>query len=146
MMRRLVFLSTVAISLTLPYAASAAAGSDEDAIDQLLDAIAHVESNRNARAVGDGGRAIGTYQIHRLYWRDGTRILGVDWSYDLAQDPGKARQVVRAYLLHYGKGKTLLEKARIHNGGPGGDRKKATLRYARKIAQILRNSGSESAS
>jgi destabilase len=111
--------------------------SGEAKIDWLLDAIARVESNRNARAIGDRGRAIGTYQIHKRYWKDGTRFLGVDWSYDQAKNPAKARQVVRAYLLHYGKDKTLLQKARIHNGGPRGHRKKATLRYARRIAQIL---------
>ena len=38
-----------------------------------------------------------------------------------------------AYLLHYGKGKSFLEMARIHNGGPRGCAKKATLCYARKI-------------
>ena len=40
---------------------------------------------------------------------------------------------MKAYLLHYGKGKSLIEKARIHNGGPCGDKKKATVCYARKI-------------
>jgi hypothetical protein len=41
--------------------------------------------------------------------------------------------VVRAYLLHYGKGKSLLEMARIHNGGPHGHEEEATLCYAREI-------------
>lgn len=120
----------------------ATADTPEDPqIGLLLDAIARVESNGNARAVGDGGRALGPYQIHESYWKDGTRFLGVDWSYDCAKDPAKARRVVRAYLLHYGKGRSLLEKARIHNGGPRGHRKKATLKYARKIARVLaRNS------
>jgi hypothetical protein len=123
----------VCLSLT-----TAQAGTIEElGLNRLLDAIASVESNRNAGAVGDSGRAIGCYQLHERYWKDGTRILGVNWTYDLAKDPVKSRQVVRAYLLHYGKGKTLLEKARIHNGGPQGYKKKATLRYARKIARIL---------
>ncbi|MFC1652556.1 hypothetical protein ACFL3F_02445 [Planctomycetota bacterium] len=34
---------------------------------------------------------------------------------------------------YYGKGKSLLEMAHIHNGGPHGYRKKATLPYERKI-------------
>lgn len=106
-------------------------------VDLLLDAIAQVESNGDHGAVGDSGRARGAYQIHKLYWQDGTRILGVDWRYDDATDSVKARQVVKAYLLHYGKGRSLLEKARIHNGGPRGYRKKATLPYARKIAEII---------
>jgi hypothetical protein len=106
-------------------------------VNLLLDAIARIESNGNPQAIGDSGRALGVYQIHRSYWRDGTRLLGVNWSYDCARDPVKARQVVRAYLLHYGRGRSLLEKARIHNGGPRGYQKKATLRYAHKIAKVL---------
>lgn len=110
------------------------------ALDRLLDAIAIVESNGNPHAVGDGGRAIGAYQIHKSYWKDGTRFLGVTWSYEQAKDPAKAREVVRAYLLHYGRDKGLLDKARIHNGGPRGYRKDATLNYARRIAEILERS------
>lgn len=111
--------------------------SQEADLEKLLDAIAAVESRSDPHAVGDSGHARGVYQIHRRYWIDGTRILGVDWSYDEAVDPSKARQVVRAYLMHYGRDRTILEKARIHNGGPKGYRKPATLPYARKIVKIL---------
>ncbi len=106
-------------------------------LDPLLDAIAVLESENGAHPIGDGGRALGPYQIHRRYWQDATKILGVDWSYDQAYDAAKARAVVRAYLLYYGKGKSLIQLARIHNGGPGGDRKASTLRYAAKIRKIL---------
>jgi hypothetical protein len=113
-------------------AASAAAVNPND-VERLLDAIARIESHGNPNAVGDGGRALGAYQIHRVYWKDGTQLLGVDWPHRDAADPGKARRVVKAYLLHYGQGKSLLEMARIHNGGPRGDKKKATLPYAGKL-------------
>ena len=106
-------------------------------MDRLLDAIAVVESRDNPAAVGDHGKAVGVYQIHRSYWDKGTSILGVTWGYRDAQDPGKARQVVRAYLSYYGRGKTLLEIARIHNGGPRGHEKASTLAYAHKIEQVL---------
>ena len=112
--------------------ARAAAVAPND-IERLLDAIARIESHGNPNAVGDGGRALGAYQIHRVYWEEGTDLLGVDWPHRDAADPNKARRVVKAYLLHYGRGKSLLEMARIHNGGPHGDKKKATLPYARKI-------------
>jgi hypothetical protein len=114
-----------------------ARGTDRDDIERLLDAIAQVESRNHSHAVGDGGQAIGMYQLHRGYWRDGTRILRVKWDYSLALKAEKSRQVVKAYLLYYGKGKSLLDMARIHNGGPNGHKKKATLPYARKIAEIL---------
>lgn len=121
-----------------------AAEPDTGGLDLLLDAIAQVESNRNPHAVGDGGRALGMYQIHRAYWEDGTRFLGVEWAYEQARDPQKARRVVRAYLTHYGRGKSLLDMARIHNGGPRGHRKRATRAYARKIARALREIAADS--
>ncbi len=113
------------------------AGDSEDQIEQLLDAIAQVESRSDRNAVGDSGRAIGVYQIHQRYWQDGTRILGIDWPYKDATNPAKARQVVRAYLRHYGKDRSLLDMARIHNGGPNGHKKQSTQDYARKIEAIL---------
>ena len=112
-------------------APAAAAGPTD--VERLLDAIVRIESHGDPNAVGDGGRALGAYQIHRVYWKDGTELLGVDWPHRDAADPKKSRRVVKAYLLHYGNGKSLLEMARIHNGGPCGYRKKATLPYAQKI-------------
>ena len=107
--------------------------------DALLDAIETAESNSDTGAVGDSGKALGPFQIHRAYWQDGTHFLGVDWSYVDAHDPAKARQVVAAYLRHYGKNKSVIELARIHNGGPQGDRKRSTLPYAAKIARLLKD-------
>ena len=137
-MRRVCILLAVAAGIGSLAASSVKAGTPETpSLDPLLDAIATVESQNGLRPVGDGGRAIGPYQIHRDYWRDGTRFLGGDWPYEDARNGVKAREVVRAYLLYYGKGKSLIELARIHNGGPDGDRKASTLHYAAKIKRIL---------
>jgi len=130
------FLSIGLIVLVPAWFAAASAHAavvDSNDIERLLDAIARIESRCDPDAVGDGGRALGAYQIHRVYWEDGTRFLGVDWPHRDATDPKKARRVVKAYLLHYGNGKSLIEMARIHNGGPCGYKKKATVCYARKI-------------
>jgi hypothetical protein len=137
-MRFVLVLAAMAVGPALVAVTAAARAGDEEQMDLLLDAIAKVESHNNPASVGDSGRAAGMYQIHRPYWADGTRILGVNWDYRDAQDPQKARQVVRAYLSRYGKGKTLLDMARIHNGGPKGDQKGATLAYARRIEQVLK--------
>jgi soluble lytic murein transglycosylase-like protein len=131
----------VMVSLCAWAAVSSASTIDPNEFELLIDAVAQAESNNNPRAVGDNGRALGAYQIHRAYWRDGTRLLGVYWSYKEAFDPKKARSIVKAYLLHYGRGKSLIEMARIHNGGPNGYRKKSTLGYARKITTLLRSVG-----
>jgi len=127
----------VGVVICLLASGRTASAANDDPMERLLDAIARIESRRDPNAVGDGGRALGVYQIHRRYWQDGTRILGVDWQYQDAQDPEKAREVVRAYLSYYGRGKSLLDMARIHNGGPQGHRMKATQEYARKIEVIL---------
>jgi hypothetical protein len=132
----------VAACLLGPNATSCAAQDPQ--FERLLDAIAQVESRGDPNAVGDNGRAIGVFQIHRLYWLDGTRFLGVDWPYDEAADPEKARQVVRAYLRHYGRDKGLLDMARIHNGGPRGHRKQSTREYARKIEAVLSETKADS--
>jgi len=132
-------LFTATTGLCLLMTMQTARAAENDDLESLLDAIAHVESNNNPDAVGDNGRAIGSYQIHHRYWQDGIRILGVDWKYRDARNPQKARQVVKAYLRYYGKGKGLLDMARIHNGGPNGHKKKATLGYSRKVETILEN-------
>lgn len=131
----LAFVLAAALPATL--VAGDGKGVERDGIDRLLDAIARVESRHEPGATGDGGLALGAYQIHRDYWTDGTKFLGVDWDYSQASDPAKAREVVRAYLRHYGRGCSLLEMARIHNGGPNGHRRPSTLDYARRIARIL---------
>jgi HAMP domain-containing protein len=135
-MRLLRVWSAVAVAVCL-WAPAGTRAAEVDPMERLLDAIAQVESRNDPNAVGDSGRAIGVYQIHRPYWQDGTRILGVDWSYRDASDPAKARQVVRAYLQHYGRDRNLIDMARIHNGGPKGHEKKSTRDYARKVETIL---------
>ena len=57
-------------------ASAQAAAMDPNDIERLLNAIARIESHYDPNAVGDGGRALGAYQIHRVYWEDGTRTPG----------------------------------------------------------------------
>jgi hypothetical protein len=110
----------------------------ESDVERLLDAIVTVESSGRTRAVGDGGQAAGAYQIRPIFLRDVNRILG--WNkYKLADrwDPIRSRQMARIYLNHYGKGKTLLDMARQHNGGPDGHTESCTLVYALKVGLLL---------
>ena len=108
-------------------------------VDQLLAAIATVESGNDSNAVGDGGKAIGVYQIHKVYWQDAVefdKTLG--GSYQDCYDPDYARRVVLAYLKRYAPaGATQETLARIHNGGPRGYLKKATLKYWAKVQKEL---------
>lgn len=108
-------------------------------LEYVLDAIAVVESGGDPNAIGDGGEALGVLQIHRDYWTDGTRLLGVDWPHQDAFDPVKARCVARAYLSRYQQGYPTTPEtwARIHNGGPCGMKKHCTKPYYERVRSHL---------
>jgi len=105
----------------------------------LLNAIRQVESGGNDNAVGDAGKAIGPYQIHKVYWQDAVehdKSLG--GTYQDCYDPEYARRVVIAYLSRYApKNATAQDLARIHNGGPKGYKKTATVKYWNKVKKEL---------
>jgi len=114
-------------------------GTDTRAI---LDAIRTVETGGEAdpdRAIGDKGKALGAYQIHRGYWLDATekdpalRALG----YESVTDREIAERVVIAYLTRYAPDWKIDTVARIHNGGPRGHKKDSTLGYARKVRAAM---------
>jgi len=116
------------------------AGTDTRAI---LDAIRAVETGGERdpdQAIGDGGKALGAYQIHRAYWLDATekdpalRALG----YESVTDRAIAERVVIAYLTRYAPNWKLDTVSRIHNGGPRGHLKNSTKSYAAKVAKEAR--------
>lgn len=116
-------------------------------LDELLAALRLVETgglkNEGRHATGDGGKAIGPYQIHRSYWKD----AGLSGTHEDCRDPGYAREVVMAYWRRYcpkelanGDVETL---ARVHNGGPEGHKKPATLKFWNKVEAQLRKARSK---
>ena len=108
-------------------------------VDNLLDAMYTVESNRGKNLVGDGGKAIGPYQIHREYWQDAVEFdLTIGGNYEDCMNKAYAEKIVRAYWARYApKGATLEQLARIHNGGPKGHTRSATLKYWKKIVKAM---------
>lgn len=110
--------------------------------DDPLDAIEQVESGGDADAVGDGGRAIGAYQLHKIYVDDINRIIGKKrFTYEERWDRYRSREMTDIYTTHYAQIaarhylKTYMGTmepkdgvdvpmfeiiARIHNGGPDG--------------------------
>jgi hypothetical protein len=123
--------------------------NDKSDFEKLLDAICIVESNGKADAVGDNGKAVGAYQLHKIYVDDvnsfpEVKKAGKHYTYEDRLDPEKSREITRWYLIHYGRvyqnsGKTLTLEvfARIHNGGPNGYKKKATEAYWVKVKAEL---------
>lgn len=111
---------------------------------QILDAIRFVESGDRERPPdGDGGKAIGPYQIHEVYWRDAVRTdPSLGGSYQDCRQRAYAERVIEAYMRHYaaaawsdGDAQTV---ARVHNGGPQGPTKNGTLGYWQKVRARLR--------
>lgn len=107
--------------------------------DQLIDAIAVVESNRGATSAN-------VYQLKPIYVADVNRITGQSITHEQAiGDDAVARACIEAYWEYYGarverlSGRTATAEdlARIHNGGPDGWRKASTLPYWRKVRAAL---------
>jgi len=123
------------LALLLAFAATAQAAPPAS----FFRALHIVEtSGRTGPILGDGGKALGPLQIHRAYHAD-ARIGG---DYSRCADLDYSKRVVSAYLQRYapeayskGDVETL---ARVHNGGPRGASKSATLSYAAKVRRAMR--------
>jgi hypothetical protein len=108
--------------------------------DDFLDALSWVESSHNDRAIGDGGRSIGRYQITKLYFIDAQKQeagLGNN-TWEDCFDPEVAKIVVRAYMSKYEpsavRNKDWETLARLHNSGPDWRSKKyLTNKYWNKV-------------
>ena len=107
-------------------------------ISNLISALIIVESSGNDQAIGDNGRALGPLQIHRGVVLDVNRITGSNYRHSEMTNRAAARAVCEAYLRHYGRGKSLEEKARIWNGGPQGHKKTVTLSYWRRVQKAIK--------
>lgn len=107
--------------------------------DDLLDAIEWVESKGDPNAIGDNGKAVGAYQIHKIYIDDVNRIYNTRYTYDNRLDRVKSRRMVRLYTNWYSfkhelHGPVYFEfVARTHNGGPDGWKKESTKPYWEKV-------------
>lgn len=106
--------------------------------------LATVESGRDDLAVNSAEDAHGRYQIRQAYLDDANESLGTSYTLQDMHDPDKAERVVRAYLLRYGQAyerrtglaATAVVLARIHNGGPRGAEKAATLDYGQTFLDL----------
>ena len=112
-----------------------------DELDRTIEAIRQVESGGDNHAVGDCGKALGSFQIQRAYWGEGTAALGVDWPYSDARDARKARLVVRAYLTRWQRARkypaTPETWARLHVGGPQGPKRNSSRPYWVKVKKAM---------
>ena len=107
----------------------------------LVDAIHQVETRGRLGPIrGDGGKALGPLQIHRVCWLDADMP---DGTYADCADLSYSKRVFAAYMERYaterrlGRPVTDEDRARIWNGGPNGYKKKATIKYWNKVKEHL---------
>ena len=95
-------------------------------------------SGRTGAILGDSGKALGPLQIHKAYHAD-ARVGG---DYSRCADLEYSKRVVSAYLQRYAPAAwaagDVTTLARIHNGGPRGATKPATVNYAAKVARLTK--------
>ena len=111
---------------------------------KLINALIQVESNGKDDAVGDNGNAIGCLQIWKIYHIDATERSNIGGVYADCFQRDYAVLVFDAYMRRYARSawtdplKFDAEKvARIHNGGPKGYKKTATVKYWKKVKILL---------
>jgi len=92
---------------------------------------------------GDGGKAIGPYQIWRAYWIDARMPYG---TYQDCRDKNYSEQVMRRYWRRYCPAALAAVDAetlaRVHYGGPHGadTRRAVTDGYWAKVKRIMEES------
>ena len=125
-------MKTLALLLLL---AANAMGAD---FSKLIPALIQVESGGNDRAVGDNGRSLGCLQIGPSVIADVNAHYKKEFRHADAFDRGKAVNICALYLNIYCKEADFEKASRRWNGGPTGDRKKATLGYWKKVKANLK--------
>lgn len=112
--------------------------------DTFLNAISQVETHgrTNVKVLDTNNKhSYGCLQIQNLYLKDS----GLNYTLEDLYNKDIAFKVARAYLTRWGRayerrtGKeaTYEVLARIHNGGPRGYEKDATVKYWNKVKAVL---------
>ena len=109
----------------------------------LQDAIWQVETGRceGDCPPGDGGKAMGPLQIHRVAWLDVRRD---GEAYEDCEGLAYSLVVMARYFERYaverrlGHTPTDEDRARIWNGGPNGYKKRATVGYWSRVERVMK--------
>lgn len=99
-------------------------------------------SGKTGNIVGDHGAALGPLQIHKTYFFDATyRNVSNRKNYNYVTQFDFSVKIMTAYLNRYAR-KAIINNdyetlARIHNGGPLGNKHKSTIDYWKKVQKFL---------
>lgn len=115
--------------------------------DKMYIIVAQIESSNIATAVGDGGKAYGILQIHKICVDDINRIYGTSFLHHDAFDVCKSKEMfvlylqagIKRYVRLYNRQPTEEEVVRMWNGGIyQGYKRKSTIKYYRKYNNLRR--------
>lgn len=105
---------------------------------QIYDIIKHVETNNRVAVVGDGGKAYGIVQIHKICVMDINRIYKTQYTHEQAFDETCSREMFMLYIQagierfksKYCRSPTESQIVRMWNGGIySGYKKQSTIKY-----------------
>jgi len=138
----LAMIIVILVLITICLMAAYSHASDSQNIESLHRAILKQEGWKGKP--GDGGKALGPYQIWHSYWLDATEFdKTIGGKYEDVNNLKYARKVFDAYMRRYatvkrlGRVATWEDIARIHNGGPNGYKKSATDKYWNGVKSYL---------
>jgi len=139
-----VVLALLTFLAPMPVAKADPGGGNQITFNDFINALNMVESSGKRTNVppGDGGAAIGSFQIHRACWQDAVQHdPSIGGKYSDCNNYDYSVKIVRAYLHRYGakfiKTDNWEALARIWNGGPAGYKRTATLSYWRRVQSNL---------
>jgi hypothetical protein len=79
-------------------------GQAAQVTEEFLDALEHIESNGDPNAIGDSGRAVGAYQIWKIYVAEANRILRLPvFGPEDRRDREASRYMTRVVLTHWAR-------------------------------------------
>lgn len=122
-----------------------AQASQASSFDDFFRALHQVEaSGKFHPRDGDGGKAIGPFQIWKAYWKDAVKFdPSIGGRYQDCRNYAYAKKVVEAYLKKYAPvawaNKDFATLARVHNGGPTGHMKPTTREYVQRVKAAMRS-------
>lgn len=128
--------------VSLVLSLSCHAGND---LTNIATVLKQVESLGDINAVGDGGKAHGILQIHKICVDDINRYYGTDYTHEDAFDEVCSEEMfnlyismgIKLYIKRHGVEPTEEQVVRMWNGGIySGHRRKTTLKYYRRYLKF----------
>ena len=116
-------------------------------LNKIYEVIKYVESDHRTYIVGDGGRAYGVVQIHKICVADINRIYKTNYKHIDAFNPEKAKKMfmlyisagIKLYKKKYCRSPTEEDIVRMWNGGIyTGYNKKSTVKYYNRYLKFKR--------